>query len=617
MATVTKRLLLVVILSAAWAMPLGAAAPVQYRFSFPEPQHRWMQVEVSFTELDDGPLELRMSRSSPGRYAVHDFAKNVYDVHAYTRDGRELAATRPDASGWRISGHGGSAKIRYKVYGDRVDGTYLAIDETHAHLNMPASIMWARGLDERPATLTFEPPPGSAWQVATQLHPGTTAFEFTAPNLQYLMDSPTEVGPIAIRQFTVGSRRFRFAIHHTGTDAALTAFVSAVEQIVGQEGAIFGEYPDYEPGYYTFIADYLPFASGDGMEHRNSTILTSSSSIEGDRADLLGAVAHEFFHSWNVERIRPRSLEPFDFDRANPSGELWLAEGFTQYYGPLALERAGLVDVASAARTFGELVDTVASSAGRLVRSLEEMSLLAPFVDGARPIDRTNWSRTAISYYPFGGAVALALDISLRARSDSQVTLDDYMRAMWRKYGRPGGTREGYVDRPYTIADAEETLAEVSRDRAFAHDFFSRYIQGRELPDFAHLLGRAGLLLRTRAAGRAWLGDITFAGGRLTVATLVAPTWPVYSTGLEQDDEVERLDNQEMRTDGDVEMALGRHRPGDRIEIVFKDRSGRSKTGRVTLAEDPHVEVVPVESTGITPTPAQRAFRDRWLGSKR
>jgi len=295
---------------------------------------------------------------------------------------------------------------------------------------------------------------------------------------------------------------------------------------------------------------------------------------------------------------------------------LWLAEGFTQYYGSLALERAGLVDVASAARTFGELVDTVTSSAGRLERSLEEMSLLAPFVDGARPIDRTNWARSAISYYPFGGAVALALDLSLRANSESQVTLDDYMRAMWRKYGKPGGTREGYVDRPYTIADAEDTLAEVSRDRAFAHDFFSRYIQGRELPDFALLLERAGLRLRKLAAGRAWLGDITFASGRLKVAALVAPTWPVYQTGLEQDDEVERLDNQEMRTAADVEVALGRHRPGNRIEIVFRDRSGHLKTASLTLAEDPHVEVVPVELTGITPTPAQRSFRDLWLGSR-
>src|SRR5579862_4489985 len=126
MPAVTKRLLLVCVLSAVWLGPLGAATPVQYRFSFPEPQHRWMQVEVSFADLDQAPLELRMSRSSPGRYALHEFAKNVYDLHAYARDGRELPTTRPDAYGWTVGGHGGSARVTYKVYGDRVDGTYQA-----------------------------------------------------------------------------------------------------------------------------------------------------------------------------------------------------------------------------------------------------------------------------------------------------------------------------------------------------------------------------------------------------------------------------------------------------------------------------------------------------------
>src|SRR5881396_2495671 len=122
-----------------------AAAPIQYRFSFPEPQHRWMQVEAIFPELGANALELRMSRSSPGRYSLHEFAKNVYDVQAFTADGRELATTRPDAYGWTVGTHGGRVTIRYKVYGDLVDGTYLAIDTTHAHLNMPAAILWARG----------------------------------------------------------------------------------------------------------------------------------------------------------------------------------------------------------------------------------------------------------------------------------------------------------------------------------------------------------------------------------------------------------------------------------------------------------------------------------------
>ena len=316
-----------------------------------------MQVEATFPDLRSGTLELRMSRSSPGRYSLHDFAKNVYDVHAFTEDGRELETTRPDPYGWNVAGHGGSVTVKYKVFGDRVDGTYLAIDTTHAHINMPAAIMWAHGLDDRPISDRRSSSPDrrcAGWSVSrdSASHPPDTRkpLEFTAPNLQYLMDSPSEFGPAgACAQFTVGDRTFRFSLHHTGTAAELDGFIKDVEKIVRQEGAIYGEYPDYEPGYYTFLADYLPYANGDGMEHRNSTVITSRGSIAETREDLLDTVAHEFFHCWNVERIRPKGLEPFDFDRANLSGELWLAEGFTQYYGPLAMQRARLVDVASTA----------------------------------------------------------------------------------------------------------------------------------------------------------------------------------------------------------------------------------------------------------------------------
>ena len=139
-----------------------------------------MQVEALFPDLGSGTLELRMSRSSPGRYSLHDFAKNVYDVHAFGADGKELETTRPDPYGWNVAGHGGSLIVKYKVFGDRVDGTYLGIDTTHAHINMPAAIMWAHGLDDRPVTVNFEQPAGMRWQVATQLHPGSSSLEFTA-----------------------------------------------------------------------------------------------------------------------------------------------------------------------------------------------------------------------------------------------------------------------------------------------------------------------------------------------------------------------------------------------------------------------------------------------------
>ena len=606
------RRFLVCVLFFASSVSFHAAAPVRYQLSFPEPQHRWMQVEASFSELGAAALELRMSRSSPGRYSLHDFAKNVYDVHAFAADGHELQTTRPDPYGWNVAGHGGAVTVKYKVFGDRVDGTYLAVDTTHAHINMPAAIMWAHGLDDRPAVVRFEQPAGMHWQVATQLHPGSSPLEFTAPNLQYLMDSPSEFGPVSIRQFTVGPRTFRFSLHHTGTDAELDAYVKDVEKIVRQQGAIYGEYPDYEPGHYTFLADYLPYASGDGMEHRNSTVITAAGSIAAARGSLLGTVAHEFFHCWNVERIRPKGLEPFDFDRANLSGELWLAEGFTQYYGPLTLQRAQIEDLASTARTFGGLIEAV-SGPGHLVRSAEEMSRMASFIDGGRSIDRNNWSTTVISYYPYGGAIALALDLTLRDRTDGRLSLDDFMRAMWTTYGKPGGSREGYVDHPYTIADAEATLAAVSGDPAFARDFFARYIQGHDVADYARLLARAGFTMRKRNPGRAWLGDLRLEshdGWR--VSGLIPPTWPIYAAGIDQDDELQRVDGQRIGDAGDVPAVLQRHRPGETVPVVFVDRTGAAKTASVRLVEDPRTEVVPQ----VAPTAAQKAFRDGWLGAK-
>lgn len=413
------------------------------------------------------------------------------------------------------------------MYGDRVDGTYLAIDSSHAHINMPAAIVWARGFDDRPAALRFDSPAGLQWQIATQLHgdgspddarrPVPDRYEFTAPNLQYLVDSPVEFGLLTVETFMVGPRTFRFAAHQTGTRMELQTFVKDVAKIVQQEEAVFGEFPSYEPGFYTFLADYLPYASIDGMEHRNSTVMTSSGSIANARVELLDTVAHEFFHSWNVERIRPRSLEPFDLDRTNASGELWFAEGFTQYYGPLAMQRAGLLNLSATARTLTTVLNGVGVEAGGLVQSAEEISRMAVFTDRTEA-DPPSAVIDAVSYYQLGAAIALALDLSLRERSNGRLSLDDFMREMWRRYGRPGGAREGYVDRPYTIEDLEATLAAVSGEPAFARDFFARYIQGRELADYPRLLTAAGLLVRPGPRSRVEVVPVEAAGGSLSAA---------------------------------------------------------------------------------------------------
>ncbi|HEX7087113.1 MAG TPA: hypothetical protein VF198_12160, partial [Vicinamibacterales bacterium] len=313
------------------ATPAPAQSPVRYVVSFPNAVHHEAEVVAIFADLADRPLEVRMSRSSPGRYALHEFAKNVYNVRAFDGEGRPLEVIRPDPYGWTVAGHDGTVRFAYTLFADRADGTYSGVDATHAHLNMPATFAWARGLEERPITVTFRVPAESGWKVASQLAPSADPWTFTAPGLQYFMDSPTELSDFELREWTVESNgktyTIRLAVHHAGTDAELDAYAAMARRVVAEQMAVFGELPDYDHGTYTFIADYLPYVSGDGMEHRNSTVLTSTRSLADGAMANLGTLSHEFFHCWNMERIRSAAIEPFDFERANMSGELWLGEG--------------------------------------------------------------------------------------------------------------------------------------------------------------------------------------------------------------------------------------------------------------------------------------------------
>ena len=259
----------------------------------------------------------RMSRASPGRYSLHDFAKNVYDVHAFGADGRELPPTRPDPYGWRVDGHGGSVRRRYKVFGDRVDGTYLAIDPTHAHINMPAAIMWARGLDDRPSDAHLRAAAqGAAGASPRSCMPGPAPLEFTAPNLQYLMDSPAEFGPVAIR--AVHSRRprtFRFAAashRHRRRARRLRQGRREDRPRGSATSSASSRRTSPAPTRSSPTTCRTPTATAWSIATARSS--RRPRRFARSRGGLLDTVAHEFFHCWNVERIRPRSLEPFDFD---------------------------------------------------------------------------------------------------------------------------------------------------------------------------------------------------------------------------------------------------------------------------------------------------------------
>jgi predicted metalloprotease with PDZ domain len=561
-----------------------------------------------------------MSRTSPGRYALHEFAKNVFDVRATDAAGRRLTVERPNLHQWDVSGHEGTVRMTYRVFGDRVDGTYLGVDSTHAHINMPAALMWARGFEDRPATVRFDRPARSTWRVATQLLPGADPLTFHAPNLQYLMDSPTEFSDFTQRTFQAPGGEaapvFRVSVHHHGSDEDVDQFTSDVQKIVVETRRIFGEFPAFEGNSYTFIGDYVRWANSDAMEHRNSTFHSSPSSIRGNRQGLLSDVAHEFFHAWNVERIRPRALEPFNLEEATSTRELWLAEGVTSYYAPLVMMRSGLTTLEDFAREMADTINAVVLSPGRQLRTAEDMSALAPFVDAAISIDRTNFDNTFISYYTWGEAIGLALDLSLRDRTDGRVTLDHFMRRLWETHGKPGGRMPGYVDNPYTTADVLAALSSVSGDAAFARDFLARYVQGHEVADYARLLARAGLVLRPQAPGQGFAGDLRLqdAGRAAQIVSAVPMGSPAYAAGLERDDVIVSIGGTPVSGTSDFERTVRERRPGESFTVVF-ERRGQRVSSTIRLVEDPRQELAPIEDTGRPLGVAERSFRDAWLSS--
>ena len=589
----------------------AAQAPVSYQVAFPNAVHHEAEITVTFADLPARPLEVRMSRSSPGRYALHEFAKNVYGVRAVDGKGRPLAVTRPNPHQWNVAGHDGTVRITYTLFGDRTDGTYAGIDATHAHLNAPATFLWARGLERRPVRVTFRLP-RPEWRVSTQLFPTRDPTTFTAPHFQYFMDSPVEVSAHEVRSWERRSNgkpyTIRLALHHQGTPAEVDAYVEQVKKVVDEQTAVFGELPDFDVGSYTFLADYLPWADGDGMEHRNSTVVTSPRPLSTGALRNLGTVSHEFFHAWNVERIRPRSLEPFDFEEANLSGELWFAEGFTQYYTPVFPLRAGITDLEQYATSLTGTINTVVLSPGRQLFSPVEMSMQAPFVDAAVSIDPVNRGNTYISYYTWGAALGLGLDLTLRTRFRG-VTLDDYMRAVWRAYGKP--------EIPYTRADLRTVLGTVTGDRAFAEEFFRRYVEGREVPDYERLLAPAGLLLRKARPGAPYVGEgvVEFREGQAVVPSPTLRGTPLYQAGVARGDVILSLGGRALASAGDLQAALEGRRPGDTLEIEFRQR-GERRRATLPVAESPFLEVVTYEKAGLPVTDAVRAFRESWLGSK-
>lgn len=545
-------------------------AQTTYSISFENAVHHEAEVKATFSDLSNKEVTFRMSRTSPGRYAIHEFAKNVYNVRVTDGKGNTLNATRPDPYSWSVKDHDGTIHVTYTLFANRGGGTYAQIDETHAHLNIPATFMYAPSLAKKEIKVTFNTRKDLQWKVATQLKhiEGNTYF---AKNLQYFMDSPTEISNHSVRSFDIDKQTIHFVLHHNGTEEELDTYFEKVKKLVIQQKKVFGELPSYDYDNYYFLACYIPNASGDGMEHRNSTILTSTRSLaEGGLKRNIGTVSHEFFHGWNVERIRPQSLEPFDFETANMSGELWFAEGFTSYYTGLMMCRAELLSKEDYIKGLTGTFNYVWNSPGREFFNPIEMSYQAPFVDAATSVDPVNRNNTFISYYSYGSALGLALDLSLR---EKDLNLDDYMKLVWKKHGKK--------EKPYTVADLHRLLKKYAGD-AFGDHFFQNYIYRSDMPAMKRLFENVGVSL-SQDATKASFG-VTVTNGAITQNTTIGTA--AYKAGLEKGDNILNVNNTPVTNDTTFKDLITNYTPNDTFSVTY-ERYGVTKETTVTLQQDP------------------------------
>jgi predicted metalloprotease with PDZ domain len=439
------------------------------------------------------------------------------------------------------------------------------------------------------------------------LKPGKDAWHFSAPNLQYFMDSPTELSDFKLRSWTLKDtdgkeKTIRIALHGDITDDVMDGFTENVKKTVLEARNVYGELPAFDYGTYTFIIDLMPKNGGDGMEHRNSTCITGRAGklTKELMENELGVVSHEFFHSWNVERIRPKTIEPFDFSKANMSDELWVAEGFTQYYGDLILARAGLQKKEEFLGSLGFYINGFTNNPGGKYRTPIQSSRMAVYTDAGTAIDKTNFGNIFYSYYLYGASIAGILDLTLRR--DFNKTLDDYMKLLWKKYGKTGVA--------YTVADLQSTLTQLV-NATFAKQFFDDYVYGKKREPLADLFSTVGVNAINPSPGKASFGNLTVktTDGMAEITNTIQKGSALYEAGLENGDLIKKLDGKEIKTLPEINEILATKKPGDQVPVEYRSRGVEVNT-TIKAAAATGLQLQINENAGEQ----QKAARTKWLG---
>ena len=596
---------------------------ITYRLSMSRPNSHLFEVAIEVElpdEMRDKTVEFQMPKWSPGRYAVFDFAKNVQDFQAAAGicpppgrcDQAMRTVTRVNDQTWSVAPLGSSAlTIKYKVFANDLSGTFSQLDSRHGNYNGGCIFMYVVDHKPDPVKLVINPPSG--WKIVNGRtdRPGQTEWQF--PNWDILIDTPTEIAPDWTEDdFEVDGKKYHVVVHSFGAEGGKrNNLVRDIEKIVRAEVAMWGP-PEFDE--YTFLIHFAADdRSGDGMEHLTSTQIIEPGALAdtGVYDDTLGTVAHEFFHVWNVKRLRPLELGPWDFTRPANTRGLWVAEGFTNYYGHLMLRRAGLINDTRFIAREGQTIDGIENAPGSRLMSAEESSLSAPFMDDAPHAQLTNLENTSISYYPKGELVGMVLDLIVRGRTKGKSSLDDIMRAMYEEFYRKSSNNSYYLrGRGYTIEDVQRVASQVAGFDL--SDFFNRYVRHTEVLPYDEALGYMGLKLLKTQKAQPYNGGITIGGddeAGLRI-TNVKNNSPAEDAGLDVGDEIVDVGGRKVTRDTWF-ATLARYKPGDAVPITVK-RDRQTIKSKMIMGQPERFEYkIDFKADATT---EQKALRDAWLG---
>lgn len=600
--------------------------PLVSSISMLRPHTHLYDVTLDIPSVDGPTLDLALPTWTPGSYLIRDYARHVQQFAAANDRGEPLPWQKIDKTTWRImAGNARSVRVTYQVYAFDLSVRTSHLDGTHGYFNPSNLCMYRCGHLHEPCVVHVQTPP--EWHVTTGLERIDGDGErsgwatFRANDYDELVDSPFECGTHRLLTFEVDGIPHEIALWGRGNEDE-RQILADTRTIVETTRAMFGGLP-YQR--YVFIVHLVDGGYG-GLEHRNSASnIVDRWGFRPARSyeRFLALTAHEFFHVWNVKRIRPAPLGPFDYTRENYTRQLWVMEGITSYYDHLILLRAGLISRERYLETLADDIKLLQSQPGRALQSLEQSSFDA-WIKFYRPDE--NGPNSSVSYYLKGSLVALLLDLEIRRRTGGARSLDDVMRYLYAEYAgdqvhdlysgacakRPGfDDNDGFCRAVEAVAGEEggayrALLAravagtdELEYDRAF-DAVGLRLVWGHSLEkENDHLPAWHGLRLKTDH-------------GRLTVSVVLAGG-PGESAGIYAGDELIALDG--VRIDEErLKARLAERKPGDTVLFSLFRRDDLLHIP-LQLTESPPdtLTITPVES----PTEEQQRLLDGWLNVAR